>query len=267
MQINRNVNLLLVLSALLIAVAYGQQNQPNSLAYAADRSNVPDAIAKLKSGNFALVHVELIAKAGAVEAIPFLKEQFVRSQDPLIKAKIASALVRLGDRDDLYWDFIVKQATPAVESDAPDFMNFDSQSGTGSGPSPEFSTWAKAHGVSPESAGQDSMYWLPGKLMLLASTGDQRAISLLRRALLSPNHQIEIAAAMGLAELHDKDSVPLIIEACKRSPAGAAAAIAESLVYFNDAEAQSAVDTYVPKERAKLLRESREQGKKSPLSY
>lgn len=251
---------------MLTVVTYGQQNQPNAQAHHGDNANVADAIAKLKSGSFALVDVDMIAKAGAVEAVPVLKQQFARCQDAFIKTKIASALVRLGDRDDIYWDFLVKQATPAVESDAPDFMNFDSQPSTGSGPSPRFVTWAKAHGVSPESAGEDSMYWLPGKVMLLGSTGDQRAVPLLRRGLLSPNHQVEIAAAMGLAEVRDKDSIPLIIEACRRAPAGAAAAIAESLVYFDDAEAQSAVDTYVPKERAKVLRDSRAPGK-TPLGY
>src|SRR5580700_9643679 len=84
-RMKRKVNLLM-LSALLAAMAYGQQSQPNSPAYAADKANVPDAIAKLKSGHFALVHVETIAKAGAVEAIPILKEQFSRGQDPFVKA-------------------------------------------------------------------------------------------------------------------------------------------------------------------------------------
>jgi HEAT repeat protein len=256
----------LVLSALLTAVTYGQQSQVSSPAYAADKANVADAIAKVKSGKFALVHVEMIAKARAVEAVPVLREQFVRSQDPLVKTKIASALVRLGDKDDIYWDFLVKQVTPAVESDVPDFLNFDTQAKTGAGPSPEFVAWAKAHGVSPESAGEDAMYRLPGKVIILGSTDDPRAIPLLRRGLLSPNHQIEAVAAMGLAEIRDKDSIPLIIEACKRAPAGAAAEIAESLVYFDDAEAQSAVDTYVSKERARILRESVAQGKKTPWS-
>jgi len=270
MRINRNVNLL-VLSALLTAVAYGQQNQPNSPAYAADKANVADAIAKVKSGKFALVHVDLIAKAGAVEAVPILKEQFVRSLDPLVKTKIASALVRLGDRDDIYWDFLVKQVTPAVESDAPDFMNFDPQAKTGTGPSPEFIAWAKAHNVPPNGpdgkAAENAMYWFPGRVMLLGLTGDRRAIPLLRQALLSPNHMVESAAANGLAEIQDKDSIALIIEACKRAPAAAAALIAESLIYFDDAEAQSAVDTYIPKERAKILREARAQGKRTPYTY
>jgi hypothetical protein len=74
-------------------------------------------------------------------------------------------------------------------------------------------------------------------------------------------------AALGLAEIQDKASIPLIIEACKRAPAEAAAVMAESLVYFDDAEAQRAVDTYIPKDAAKVFREARAQGKKTPWSY
>jgi len=253
-----------VLSALLTVVAHGQQSQPSSTTYAADRGNVPDAIAKRKSGNFALVHVEMIVKAGAVEAIPALKEQFARSQDPLVKAKLANALLRLGDREDIYWDYLVKQVTPALESDAPDFIDYSSP--PGGGPSPAFLAWARAHGESPESAGQNAMYWLPGKLTLLGSTGDPRVVALLQRGLLSPNHMIVIAAAEGLSELHDKNSIPLIIDACERAPSGAAAVIAESLLYFDDADANSVFDRYVPEDRAKILRKAKAQGKKTPLS-
>jgi hypothetical protein len=269
-RLNRKVNLL-VLFVLLTALVYGQQSQTNTPASAADKADVADAIAKVKSGNFLLVHVDMIAKADAVEAIPALKEQFGRSNDPLIKGKIAGTLVRLGDKDNIYWDFLVKQATLAVESDAPDFMNLDPQAKTGAGPSPEFIAWAKAHNVPPNgpngTAAEDAMIWFPGKLMLLGLTGDRRAVPLLRQALLSPNHMIEIAAANGLAEIQDKESIPLIIEACKKAPPAAAAPIAESLVYFDDAEAQSAVDTYVSKESAKILREAKAGGKKTPLGY
>ena len=74
---------LLVIGALLGSTANGQetQTQPERLAYAADRANVPDAIAKVKSGEFAAVHVDMIANAGAVEAIPILKQQFVSVED------------------------------------------------------------------------------------------------------------------------------------------------------------------------------------------
>jgi hypothetical protein len=118
-----------LLAALLGGTASGQevQSQAEKLAYGADKANVPDAIAKVKSGKFSAVHVDMIARAGAVEAIPSLKQQFVHADDPLLKAKIAAAIVRLGDNDDTYWDFLVKLAASALESDAPDFMSYDSQ--------------------------------------------------------------------------------------------------------------------------------------------
>jgi hypothetical protein len=258
---------LLMLCALLTVVVYGQepQGKANTLGSATDKAAVSAAIAAVKSGDFAPAHVETIAAAGAVEAIPILKEQFARSHDWLIKAKLASALVRLGgDQDDSYWDFLVKQATLAVESDAPDFMNFDPQAKDSTGPSHEFTAWANAHKLDAQEAGgnaRNAMY----RIMILSSTGDRRAIPLLRQGLLSPSHEIEYMAALGLAELQDKDSVPLILQACKIAPEAVAPAIAESLVYFDDPEAQKAVDTYVPKERARILREGKAAGKNSPF--
>ncbi len=260
--------LLLVCCALPTSNALGQavQGEPGKRVYEANKDNVADAIAKVKSGDFARVHVDLIGRAGATEAIPVLKEQFARVQDPLDKAKIAQVLIKLGDKDDTYWDFLVQQATPALESDAPDFMSYDSRGKSSPGPSQAFVAWVKAHNLPQASAGEDSVYVLPGKVGLLSLTGDARAIPLLRRALSSPNHMIATAAAMGLAEIQDRESIPLIIEACKRAPAEAASVMAESLVYFDDTEAQRAVDTYIPKDAAKTFREARARGKKTPWS-
>jgi len=239
--------------------AYGQtaQSQANKIA---------DDIEKVRQGKFALLTVEEIAKAGAVQAIPILEEQFLRSEDITTKAKISSALVRLGDKDETYWNYLVEQATFAVESDAPD-PTYDAQGKDTQGKlSPEIVAWAKAHNVSADSAAEDALFVLPGKVLLLGEVGDPRGIPLLQRALQSPNYMIEVAAATGLAQVQDKNSIPLIIEACWRAPADAATAIAGSLVFFDDPQAQSAVDTYMPKEFAKASREARAQGKK-PFGY
>lgn len=204
----------------------------------------------------------MIRRGRAVEAIPTLKEQFTRVHNSLDKAQIASVLLSLGDKDEIYWDFLSKLATSII--DAPDFWSYDSQGKLVPGPTPEFIAWAKSSKLSPAEMGEWPQYWLPGPVGALGLTGDSRAIPLLRQALSSPNHMIEAVAATGLAEMQDKDSIPFIVEACKKAPAEAAAAIAESLVYFDDADAQRAVDTYVPKDRAKILRERRRKERRRP---
>jgi HEAT repeat protein len=103
-------------------------------------------------------------------------------------------------------------------------------------------------------------YELPGTILELGITSDRRGIPLLRRALLSRNTMIESSAARGLAEINDKDSIPLIVATCKRAPASSATAIAWALVYFDTPEAQAAVDLYMPKDFAKAAREARTAG-------
>jgi hypothetical protein len=242
------------------------QSQLEKPAYAVDRANIPDAIAKVKSGEFAGVHVDMIARAGAVEAIPILKEQYGVAQDSFLKAKIAAALLRLGDKDDSYWGFLVKQSRLAWEGDAPNFMAYDSQGKAISGASPEFAAWVKAHNLRFDSAAEDSIYILPGNVMNLGWSRDPRAAPFLRRALSSPNFMVEIAAALGLAEIGDRDSTSLIIAACKKAPADVAATIAQSLIYFDSPEAQSAVDKFIPKHLAEIYRDARAHGQKTPLS-
>ncbi len=86
---------------------------------------VADAVERVKQRNVgtgivdASSYVEIIVYGRAVQAIPSLKEWFDRSQDEEMKAELASALVRLRDPDNTYWDFLINRANPAVESDAP----------------------------------------------------------------------------------------------------------------------------------------------------
>ena len=224
---------------------------------------MPDAIARVKSGEFAAIHVDLIARGHAVEAIPFLKEQFGRVEDPLLKTKVASALVRLGDKENTYWDFLVKQASKPIESDMPDPIRYDMQGKAVPGQaSVEYIAWEKAHNIRSD----EQIDLQLGAVGLLGWSRDARAVPLLRRGLLAPYFLTEIMAAMGLAEIGDKDSIQAIIAACKRAPAEPAAAIAQSLIYFDDPAAQNAVDIYVPKNVAKIYRDAKAHGKKTPFT-
>jgi len=251
--------------ALLGALAYAQADQKQSRdSGPADEGHKSSDLAKAPDGSESISIVQEIVRRGKVQAIPTLKEKFARSKDLLTKEHVASALVSLGDTKDVYWDFLVKQATVAIESAIPDFIGYDSQGKAVPGPSPEFTAWAQAHSLSVSAAGQQALLYF-GAVLILATTRDLRAVPLLRQALSAPNYMIQTAAADGLAAVQDRGSIPLIIDACKRAPAESGAVIARSLVYFDDPEAQAAVDKYVPKDSAKALREDRAQrGMKTP---
>jgi thiazole synthase ThiGH ThiG subunit len=55
---------------------------------------------------------------------------------------------------------------------------------------------------------------------------------------------IQAFAAEQLAKVHDKASIPLIVDACRRAPAGAAQAIASGLSAWNDPDAQKAAKEF-----------------------
>jgi HEAT repeat protein len=210
---------------------------------------VSDAVERVKHGNVgtgivdASSYVEIIADAGAVQAIPSLKEWFSRSQDEEMKAELASALVRLRDPDNTYWDFLLQLAKPALESDAPSPFGDSKEN---HGVPPEFEAWAKAHKLSVEEA-VAAVLQLPIKLVPLAKTGDPRGIPLLRKALQSPNILIQTAGAAGLAKAQDKGAVSLVVEACKKAPTDLAAHfLADTLIYFDDPQAQSEFHHYFP---------------------
>jgi HEAT repeat protein len=218
------------------------------------------AIARVTSGDISSPRdVVVLADAGAVQAIPALEKQFKRATDVDTKVSIASGLVKLRDRDNTYWNFLLEQATLAVDGDMPDPVYSESQ-GKMAVPSPELQAWADAHNVSLNTAWQYASFDIPGKVLQLAVTGDPRGIQLLQRALRSRNYLIVDAAARGLAQIQDKQSIPLIIAAIQRAPTGSNSLIAGALVYFDDTQAQSAVDNYMPKDRAAIAREARAEG-------
>jgi HEAT repeat protein len=243
-----------LLSSLLLArIGYNQISQ--------DKVNA--AINQAKQGDFSQGATGVIAQARAMQAIPILKEQFTLKRDPDTKAAIASALVKMEDKDPIYWQFLVDEATPGVLSDAPFPSDFDERGKLEPGQySSAFLIWVKNHHVSADSVARAELEEFPSRLILLAATGDPRGITLLRRGLRSPNYLIESIAAKGLAKLQDADSVPLILNACRRAPTDAVFAISMSLLFFHDSKARQAAEPYLPKEVVSALHE----GKPFPLA-
>lgn len=193
--------------------------------------------------------VRLLAQAGATQAIPALKQEFAVTKDTWLKLAIASALVRLGDKDQVYWDFLADEARAAVESDAPSIFLRDSEGRVDRNQremAPDFIAWAKAHNLDPAAAAQAQTFELPRNLFYLAETGDPRGREPLRMGLKSHNTTIQSYAAKGLAKLRDKESVPLIIEAGRTMPREVAAfLVAPALLFFDDPMAQSAAEMFI----------------------
>jgi hypothetical protein len=234
----------ILLTALLSTSARGQTAAPQSRG-----GKVADAIKRVQENDLgsgpvdALSFVDVIADARAVQALPVLEQYFARTSDGDIKAGVASALVRMGDKNDAYWIYLVKLATPAAESDAPE--PFNEVAGKDEDIiSPEFKGWAGAHDLSVEAASHLVMSDLPRGLAPLAKTGDPRGVPLLRKALMSPNILIAGLAAAGLAQAQDKASIPMIIDRCKRATPKMATFLADSLLFFDDPEAQSTYAFY-----------------------
>jgi len=236
---------LILVSLLLPAAMYGQAPDPQSEA-----SRAAAAIARVQHDDLgvgpvdALSFVNVIADARAVQGIPVLEQYYGRTQDPEIKAGVASALVRLGDKDDSYWAYLVTLASPSLDSDVPDSTS--ALSGKESDISPELKAWAGAHHLTVEAAVKLLVFDLPSHLVPLARTGNPRGIPLLRRALASPNTLIASTGAAGLAQAQDADSIPLIIAACKRTPPFWGTSFADSLLFFDDPRAQRTFVAYFP---------------------
>jgi hypothetical protein len=242
-------------------LAQTTQEKPDTPPDVPIKITLEQSIANVKSGEFTFTDIDVIAAAPEdqkKEGIAIMEAQFPHIEDLSLKERIASSLIRLGDKADAYWDFLAAQAIQEADDDAPFYMEMDKNGHFTEKPSPEFIKWAAGHHLSLEQAAEKEMSL--DATLLLGMAKDARAIPILRRALFSPNFIREAFAAKGLASLHDKDSVPLIVAACGRAPAEIASMIAVPLVYFDDDDAKRTVDLYVPKERAAAARQERADG-------
>ncbi len=209
------------------------------------------SVDEVKGANWA--YVSEIVRAGPERAAPILKKLFVTVPDSTTKAAIALALIKMGSDENEYWAFLLTRAKETLASDAP-FPPFDTK-GTvmPTDVSPRFKAWADAHSLTISDAAELVTFGLPTRLLQLAMTGDPRAVPILRQGLNSNNVLTQLVSAEGLAGLRDRDSIPLIVEACRRSPENAGALAMAGLMAFGDAEAQRSAEPFLSLEQLKAL--------------
>lgn len=183
----------------------------------------------------------------SLSAIPALREAFTTAPDSVTQENIASVLVMLGQKDEVYWSTLSKRGQEIVDSQAPDPLVYDASGKSIRGAiSPEFVEWVKTNGLPENETLSNQLGMIPAELSLLAITGDPRGLSILQKGLLSPNYGVRAIAVQGLAVLQDKASIPRIIEAAKKAPAETRPFIAEPLVAFDDPVARAAAEELIP---------------------
>ena len=109
------------------------------------------------------------------------------TEDENAKARMASALIKLGDKDRKWWDYLAEGGQQAIDSDAPSAQQFNAGGRVSSAePSPQYLAWVKSHGLTEEAA-EEQLLRKVGVLFALGGSGDPRAIPLLRQGLSSPD--------------------------------------------------------------------------------
>src|SRR5579872_5464807 len=85
------------------------------------------------------------------QLLPDLRQAFEDTKAKREKQAIARTLVRLGDKDIRYFEYLASFAKPAVESGAPMIFVYGSDGKAVRGVvNPEFQAWCRDHGLDPE---------------------------------------------------------------------------------------------------------------------
>ncbi len=201
---------------------------------------------------------------GKPVAIEGAKKAFATTVDPNRKQRVASVLVSIGVRDPVYYNYLVQEATKALDNTMPWPTIYDKEGKINANSiNPEFSRWCDEHHLNRVDAFESAYFKIPAPWLHLAAAGDPRSYDLLIRGLHGNNFMIVALAASGLAKLQDSRAIPELIAAYRRSPVETRHEIAEALLYFSDQRAQAAAEQFITDKNA-LLR-SREHIRKEGL--
>lgn len=200
------------------------------------RMSVDELLSDLDEKPGALGIIHKLRRRGDKKAIPGLKAAFDKVSRKVEKQAIAAALVALGEEGS-YLDFIVSFASAAVYNGmpVPVLLGDDGRPAT-KGLNPAFSTWCKEKGLDPNETATKAIYEAPSDVMILGLAGTRKAIPIFIDGLKSENDLIVKRSAQGLANLKHRASAKAILAATEKRRGARASLLAETLIYFDDAD-------------------------------
>jgi hypothetical protein len=178
------------------------------------------------------------------ERISEYKQVFEKTQDKREKQRSAVLLLRFGEKDEKYFNYLAEHAKNSLKNDKPFPFKFGEDGKMIKGEyTEEFLSWAEQHGIAPDVAAPKAFYDDIIDIFRLADSYDPRGYDILIEALNSPNYMIATQAAKGLAGIGDKRAIEHIRAAAVKAPNDAKSLfIIDALIYFDDIEAQNAIN-------------------------
>ncbi len=179
--------------------------------------------------------------------VPALEAAFAKRQIKEEKQWIAATLLRLGEKADVYFDFLAGYVKEAIEDRTPLFEEFDQNGISLRGQfSAEFENWCALNHKDPKQVAGIQFLVYPMDVRTLAQAEDRRAIRLLERGLESPYPGVVAYSAQGLGRLNVLPTIPLISEAVQRIPVGERGAIAMELPWYAGGDAEQLFERLIP---------------------
>lgn len=152
------------------------------------RSEIDKLLAKVAAGPIG--QAELYAIEGEPpdpRTLPALRKAFADRSDKQEKQRIALTLLRLGDKSEVYFDFLAGYAKTAVDDKAPMFLKYTSQGQPVRGEFDlGFLDWCKANSRDPREEASLQFQVYPEDMMILAEAEDPRARRSFARGLSRP---------------------------------------------------------------------------------
>ena len=216
----------------------GQQETVDELVAKAlqaptDERAVAEAVAALNRNPYRL------------DTVPSFQELFLKLTGKKPRQFLALALLKAGQKDEIYFEELARYARAAIASDAPESVEYDKEGNSIKDHlNPAFLRWCEDNQLLPQDCKQ-AVTPHGFDVLLLGQTKDRRAVPILRKALTVANGGIVWAAVQGLAGMNDTASIPLIASSIKRFPPKIAPLIAAAMVDFDDPRVGPLLDHFV----------------------